>query len=86
MGQIKHIFEDRRGHVVDTPENRKMILDTASDEKNYIGSDEWNCAWYQRSLPSGNQVWVRVLPNNKITNAGVNEQARDLVTDYNLKK
>ena len=85
MGQIKHIFEDRRGHVVDTPENRKMILDTASNEKNYIGSDEWKCDWYQKHLPSGSQIWVRIR-GNQVTNAGVNDQAQDLINKYNLKK
>ena len=84
MGQIKHIFEDRRGHVVDTPENRKLILDTASDEKNYIGTDAHKVDWYQKFLPSGKQIWVRIL-DSKVTNAGLNEQALDLVHRYNLK-
>ena len=69
----------------DTPGNRKMILDTASDVKNYIGSAARGNDWYQKNLPAGNQVWVKIR-GNRVDNAGINEKPIDLVKKYGLKK
>lgn len=35
--QIRHIFSDREGHLSDTPENRKKLLDLANSPSKYIG-------------------------------------------------
>ena len=83
-GQIKHIFRKAEGHVEDTPENRKMILDTANEPHNYIGTDKDKTDWYQKPLPSGKQVWVQVW-GSQVNNAGVNDRPRDLVKEKNLE-
>ncbi len=83
-GQIKHIFADRHGHVEDTPENRKILLETAQDIRNYIGTDARGNDWYQKNLPAGNQVWVKIR-GNRVDNAGINETPRDLVNELKLK-
>jgi filamentous hemagglutinin len=70
-GQTKHIFADREGHVPDTFENRKTILDTVSDPVNYRGTDMWGLSSYSKTLPDGRQVWARVR-NNVIDDAGIN--------------
>ncbi len=78
-GQIKYIFRKDEGHVEDTPENRKMILDTATDQNNHIATDKFGLDWFTKVLPNGKQVWVRVR-GNQIDNAGVNNQVEDLLS------
>ena len=85
VAQIKHIFRKDPGHVEDTLENRKIILDTATDPKNYIGTDKDGIDWYQRHLANGKQVWVKVRVN-MVSNAGINDRPKDLVWEYKLKK
>ncbi|MBD5459384.1 MAG: hypothetical protein HDR26_00345, partial [Lachnospiraceae bacterium] len=74
--QIKHIFRDKEGHILDTPENRKKILDVANDPDNYIGKDGWGNDWYAKISEDGTQTWVRAR-NGIINNAGVNDIPRE---------
>ena len=48
-GQVKHIFRDELGHFkFDTPGNRKLILDTVNNKKNYIGTDKLEIRYMEK--------------------------------------
>jgi RHS repeat-associated protein len=72
---LGHIFRDATGHVADTPENRQLILRTANNPANYLGTDAYGNTWHAASQPDGSQVWT-VSRNGTITNAGVNQTSR----------
>ena len=42
---IKHIFEEREGHLSDTPENRWMLTELANDEHYHTGKDMSQGMW-----------------------------------------
>ncbi|MDX2162314.1 MAG: hypothetical protein SF162_13390, partial [bacterium] len=69
--QLRHIFAEREGHVIDTLENRTMIQNTVA-EANYLGPDQYGNHWYAQIQSDGTQIWVRVR-NGRIINAGVNQ-------------
>jgi len=71
-GQDKHIFRNENGHLPDTPENRKLLIDTASNTKNRLGVDQNGTEWFGKTLDNGKQVWATVR-NNLIRNGGVND-------------
>jgi filamentous hemagglutinin len=66
-----HIFAKRKGHLVDTPQNRATLLRIANDETLYRGTDIWGNKWYIESCGNGGQHWVRVR-NGKINEGGYN--------------
>ena len=70
--QLKHIFGDREGHLPDTPENRKLVIDLANDKSKYYGKDQWGNLWNIEIDANGNQNWVRYR-NDIINNAGQNK-------------
>lgn len=69
---IKHIFRDKEGHLLDTLENRKLIIDVASDAKNFLGIDSHGNQWFVKILQDGQQIWASVR-ENLVRNAGINE-------------
>lgn len=70
--KLPHIFEEREGHLPDLPENRKLILEVASDPKNYFAtSDKYGTTWCEKFLDDGSPVWV-TLRAGKIRDAGIN--------------
>ena len=73
--QLKHIFRKSKkgGHLLDTPENRKLILELANNPKHYIGVDSIGRHWYAHNLADGSQLWAFVI-NGKIGNAGKNSE------------
>ena len=82
--QIKHIFREADGHLLDTPANRSLLENTANNTQNFIGSDIHGTKWYAQIQPDGSQVWVRTY-NGIITNAGINTMPRtfDPQTGFN---
>lgn len=66
--QIKHIFEEREGHLPDTPENRKMLTELANDEHFHVGKDMYGNDWHTRIKVDGTQDWVR--HQNQVINEG----------------
>ena len=66
--QLKHIFRKEAGHLPDTPENRKLLLDLANDEHYHAGQDKWGNDWNARLNDDGTQDWTR--SRNMIINEG----------------
>jgi filamentous hemagglutinin len=56
----------------DTPGNRQLLIDKASDSSNYLGMDKYGNEWYAQILPDGRQGWVQVR-GNQIRNGGIND-------------
>ena len=70
-----HIFDDRPGHVPDTPENREMLRGVADDPSTTLGRDQYGNEWSARINEDGSQTWTSAR-NGRITNGGVNETPR----------
>ena len=69
--QLKHIFDERTGHLPDTQENRKLLQDLANDTKTYWGKDKYGNDWHIRMNTDGSQDWVR-SQNQTINDGGRN--------------
>jgi isopenicillin N synthase-like dioxygenase len=70
--KLPHIFEDREGHLPDTPEHRSLLLEVASDPKNYFAkADIHGSTWCEKFLDDGSQVWI-ILRQGKIRDGGRN--------------
>ena len=87
---IGHIFKNKTGHLLDTPENRRLLLELASDLKNYFEHpDSRGNMWCEKILDDGTQLWAEVR-NGKIRNGGLNISPKkwDPVTGLarNIKK
>lgn len=70
--QIKHIFRKKKGHLEDTPENRKLLEDLANDDSKYLGTDARGNSWNAVILPDGSQLWVEYR-NGRIIDGGKND-------------
>jgi hypothetical protein len=84
-GQDKHIFRNGEGHLPDTPENRELLRDVASDIKNKLDVDSRGNEWYAKTLSNGKQVWALVR-NNVIRNGGINDTPRSFNKQTGLSK
>ena len=56
--QIKHIMREDEGHLPDTPENRKLLVDLANDTKAHVGQDARGIDWHASYNEDGSQNWV----------------------------
>lgn len=73
-GQTKHMLDDRGGHIPDTPDNRKKLIDLANDDKYYKGVDSrYGNTWHSKKLKDGSQMWSESR-NGKIRNGGINKE------------
>ena len=66
--QLKHIFGERPGHLPDSVENRKILIDLANDMSAYRGKDKYGNDWHIRINEDGTQDWARC--QNQIINEG----------------
>lgn len=71
-GQLGHIFRNARGHLADTPANRQLLTDVASNPANRIGVDAFGNVRSALIRPDGTQVWVSTR-NGVIQNGGLNQ-------------
>lgn len=70
---ISHIFRNKEGHFkIDTPENRRLLLETANDKCNFLGSNKHGTEWYAKITENGKQIWAEVR-NGEIKNGGIND-------------
>lgn len=83
IAQVKHIFRKAPGHLLETDENKRLILSVANDPVCYIGTDSKNKKWYAKTLSDGSQIWVSVY-NAIISDAGLNNSPRRFDTDSGL--
>ncbi len=74
--EVSHIFSrtngrPKHGHVPDTPENRKLLVETFSNPKYFKGVDAHGKAWFRRTLPDQREAWV-VKQNGRVKSGGIN--------------
>gem|GEM_PF-2518125 len=77
-----HAFTGEKGHLIDTPTNRILILKMASNIKNFIIKDVHGNYWYAEILKDGRQLWAWAR-EGFIRDCGINDIART-VTKYGL--
>lgn len=73
--QLNHIFGDRPGHVPRSPENVKLLEDTANNWRNYRGKDSRGNIWHVKRRDDGSQIWVR-SQHGVINEGGVNTTSK----------
>lgn len=70
--KAKKIFGTREGHIVDTPQNRELLINIANDTNNILGNDKFGNTWSAKLLDTGEQVWTQTR-NGQIINGGINK-------------
>ena len=56
--QIKHIMREDEGHLIDTPENRRLLIELANNSSAHIGKDSRGIDWHVSYNEDGSQNWV----------------------------
>lgn len=84
-GQTKHMFDDRDGHIPDTPDNRKKLIDLANDDKYYKGVDKLGNTWHSKKLEDGSQMWTESR-SGKLNDGGINKSPRNWDPETGYKK
>ena len=75
----KHGLCERRGHISDTPENERKMLDLVRNRKNRICWDKDDNMWYAKIQEDGSQLWASVrIESSEIQNCGLNEVPRSV--------
>ena len=78
--RVGHIFRDAAGHFrEDTPGNRRVLIEVARRESNFLGTDRFDNHWFAELRDDGTQLWTRVR-DGKITNGGINSVPRNFVS------
>jgi len=83
--EVNHIFPEAEGHVADTEENRRLLMDVANDDLARLESDQYGNEWSARLLPDGSQAWTQTRLG-KIVNGGINVVPRTFNPNTGLKK
>ncbi len=81
--QLDHIFDDREGHLPDTPANRQLLVDVANESDNYLGKDKYGNDWHARTEADGSQTWTESR-GGIIQNGGSNNPPREWDNDGGL--
>ena len=87
----KHIFRNKAGHFrIDTPKNRKLLIEMVTDEKNHLGATYAGQTrrikhWYSKITKEGKQIWAEVI-DGEIRNAGINDTPKIFNPETGLTK
>ena len=68
--QIMHIMRNSEGHLIDTPHNRKIIVDMTNEKSSFVGINKFGNEVYSKTV-NGVQYWAYVR-NDIIQDAGAN--------------
>lgn len=89
--EVPHVFSKAKGgqapkygHVYDTPENRRIITETFTDQNNFIFKDKHGNKFFAKLLPDGTEAWVRKY-NDKVYSAGINDTPKYFHIDGSIK-
>ncbi len=81
---VQHIFREAEIHFkIDTLENRKLLIETANNEENLLGTSKYNSQWYSKLTENGKQIWVEVR-NGEIRNGGINDAPKTFNSETGL--
>ncbi len=80
-----HMFGNRPGHLIDTPANRKLLIELGSNKNNFLGLDKHGNEWYGKIIADGRQLWAS-MRNQVIRNGGINNPPRIFHPDTGLCK
>lgn len=69
--QVMHIMANRKGHLINTPENRKILETISDNESNYVFTNHNGNRVYAKVI-NGNQYWVYAR-NGIIQDGGINK-------------
>ncbi len=69
--RIAHIFRNKEGHLLNTPENHQLLKSVAEDKSAILGKDKFGNIWSATTNQDGTQIWVQIR-NGKIINGGLN--------------
>ena len=68
--QIMHIMRKSEGHLIDTPHNRKIIVDMTNDKSSFLGISKHGNEVYSKTI-NGIQYWAYVR-GGVVQNGGAN--------------
>ncbi|ALU64319.2 hypothetical protein DA70_11480 [Pandoraea pnomenusa] len=69
--QLSHIFREETGHLSNTPENRRTLVNLVNNPANLLGTDRFGNQWFAQILSDGTQLWGSVR-NGVVQNGGLN--------------
>ncbi|ASM35178.1 putative filamentous haemagglutinin, intein-containing protein [Campylobacter sputorum subsp. bubulus] len=81
--KAKKIFGTREGHIIDTPQNRELLINVANDTKLVLGKDKFGNTWSAKLLDNGEQVWTQTR-NGQIINGGINKTPKNFNSETGL--
>ena len=84
--QLMHLFRDESGHLLDTPENREIIVNLTDDKSNYLGPGKHGLYWYAKDVEGG-QLWATTMMTSRgeeIQNCGFNDKNSTVEYKYGV--
>ena len=82
--QVKHIMASRTGHLVDTPKNRKILVDLTNDKSSFLGISKHGNEVYAKTV-NGIQYWAYVR-NGIVQDGGANIKSHRNFKEIIVKK